>query len=493
MESQPLGLGLDAWQQEGASGFGGHSRSELESLHKALSAEQITGRDTDSNATPGSGAPLKVESLEKNLKVLEHKQSDIVLWRDMPKKPAYNTVEEYNLLRDYGPNRGGFNLEGELPEQEDTTYERQSELVKFLGNTRAVTHQMSLVSTHIGSAIQAEVKSGTLWILRRADEALVKGDANHVSVEWNGLYAQHAKNYSTPQAYYEDNETVIDLRGASLGEGNIEEGVRRIIDNYGDADRLYAPPIVLSNFTKIFYNNLRQMAPVPNDTTVGRRITQFQSQFGTIDLKFDKFLNRPASKSTSTGAESSKAPNAPTAGSNGITVVGSDSLSKWDSNSAGDYFFAATSKNRYGESALTVVGSQTTVAAGNRVDIDIDDAGGTYPAESYVIYRSNEGASSAADATFYPLFTISTSELSNGYDGASSGEVGDRNRILPDTDQAFICEHSEEIYSFKQLAPLMKMDLAITAPAFRFMILLYGTPILYQPPKFVRFINIGTS
>ena len=63
---------------------------------------------------------------------------------------------------------------------------------------------------------------------------------------------------------------------------------------------------------------------------------------------------------------------------------------------------------------------------------------------------------------------------------------------MSDTDQAFILEKSEEILSFKQLAPLMKMDLAVIAPAYRFMVLAYGTPILYQPKKMVRFINIGT-
>ena len=46
---------------------------------------------------------------------------------------------------------------------------------------------------------------------------------------------------------------------------------------------------------------------------------------------------------------------------------------------------------------------------------------------------------------------------------------------------------------FAQLAPLMKMDLAILSPAYRFMVLLYGTPFLYAPKKLVRLINIGRA
>ena len=39
----------------------------------------------------------------------------------------------------------------------------------------------------------------------------------------------------------------------------------------------------------------------------------------------------------------------------------------------------------------------------------------------------------------------------------------------------------------------MKMDLAILSPAYRFMVLLYGTPFLYAPKKMVRLINIGRA
>jgi hypothetical protein len=48
-----------------------------------------------------------------------------------------------------------------------------------------------------------------------------------------------------------------------------------------------------------------------------------------------------------------------------------------------------------------------------------------------------------------------------------------------------------EVLAFKQLAPLMKMDLAVIGPAIRWMILLYGTLVMYAPRKWVRIINVG--
>lgn len=487
-----LGVGLNQYASTVGNGFGDSTMGELQDLHKALSADSITGRETDGLTVAGSGAPLKVESLEKNLKVLTYRKSDIALWSAIPKLSAYNTVEEYNRLVDYGAEQAGFTLEGELPLTQDTTYQRSSQLVKFMGTTRAVTHQMTLVRTNIGSAIQQEVNSGTMWILRLVDRALTKGSARLVPAEFNGVYEQHREGYANIGAYTAD-ETVIDLRGNRLSEEVIEEAMRTIIDNFGSANTLFAPPIVLSNFTKFFYDNLRQYAPVANDSTVGRRITHFQSQFGEIGLNFDKFMNRLPSK-TSLSAAQSQAPVAPTADAAPV-VVAADPSSVWEVADAGDYLYAVTAINRFGESALTNMGAAVTVAAGDSVDLDFSDTGG-HPAgqepTAYRIYRSNEGAASFATATYFPVFEVSVDELAAGYDGAAATLVRDRNRFIPDTDSAFILENNQDIWSFKQLAPLMKMNLALLEPAFRFMVLLYGTPILYQPRKVVRFINIGS-
>ena len=41
-----------------------------------------------------------------------------------------------------------------------------------------------------------------------------------------------------------------------------------------------------------------------------------------------------------------------------------------------------------------------------------------------------------------------------------------------------------------QLAPIMKMNLATLGPCIRWMILLYGTPVLYAPRKWMKWKNI---
>ena len=66
-----------------------------------------------------------------------------------------------------------------------------------------------------------------------------------------------------------------------------------------------------------------------------------------------------------------------------------------------------------------------------------------------------------------------------------------RNAIMPFTQTAYLGEMTPSVITFRQLAPLMRMDLAVLAPAYRWMVMLYGTPILFAPAKWTRLTNIG--
>ena len=476
--------------------FGGHSSPEdLENLNKALAAGSITGRET-TNLTTASGSPLKVESLEKTLKVLTFSEKQIVFWQNIPKMPAFNTVEEYNQLTSYGQDRGGFNNEGELPVEEDSTFVRRAQYVKYLGTTRSVTHPMTLVNTMVGNAIDLEAKNGTMWILRKLERALFTGNADVVPQEFNGIISQHAQNdaFTTLNDYY-DSEVVVDLRGGALTESSIEDAANGIVQNFGIGTDLYAPPKVLSDFVKGFYGNkfIQPNTQALTDGVMGQRVKSFESQFGNINLNHDIFLNAPAPKKSTTGATHTSAPLAPTAVS--VTPVSSDVSGKFASTDAGNYYYAVVALNKFGESAVTVLnsGAISAIVAGGAADLAFTDNASANPTTGFRIFRSQKGAPTVAAANFYPIFDISVAQKAAGYDGAAAAAVRDRNRYMTNVNQAFLIQQDEQILAFKQLAPLMKMDLSITGPAFRFMMLLYGTPFLYAPKKMVRFINIGNA
>jgi len=485
-----FGVSLSDYQ---LAGPGEMSASDFSDLQKALEAGSTSGLQT-LDSTSSSGAPLKVESLENTLKLITFKESDIVLWKEIPKLPAYNTVEEYNQLTSYGSDRGGFYNEGELPENEDATYVRRAQLVKFMGVTKSVTHPMQLVNTMVGNMIQRETMNGTLHVLRTANKAIWKGNADIITQEFNGLLKQQQDAF-TSLATWNADTVVIDANNHILTEDHIQAASLAIIENYGEGSMLMAPPSVLTNFVKNYTESkfIQPNTPAVTNGFMGQKVEKFMSQFGAIDLKYDKFMKEGSvPKYTTTAATSSKAPTAPTAVSQ---AVATDTSNKFGATYAGDYWYAVSAVNRYGESVLTALsGSKLTIASTESANLKFTDGGGTYAATGYNIYRTKADPSTAQTVTpFYKIFSISTAQLAAGFDGGSATYVYDRNRFIAATESCFLIQPDTEVYSFKQLAPLMKMDLAVLSPAIRMMILLYGTAILYCPKKMSVIINIGES
>lgn len=67
------------------------------------------------------------------------------------------------------------------------------------------------------------------------------------------------------------------------------------------------------------------------------------------------------------------------------------------------------------------------------------------------------------------------------------------NSICSNVHKVFIGEMTPQILAFKQLAPMMKMDLAVIEPSIRWLQLLYGTPQMYATKKWVIVKNIGEA
>ena len=482
------------------AGAGGHySQQDVEMLLKAMEAGAVTGRDV-TDSTTASGAPLKVESLENTLKILTNTKKHTPLFFRIGKKPATNTVEEFNQLVSYGGLEGGSLLEGELPENSDSVYVRKAAIVKYYGVVGGVTHPMQLVQTGSGVAnmMAQETKNKVELLTKILEGKLPFADSRKIATDFNGFFAQHeiGTGYSTLDQY-QDSEVVVDCRGSVLTDTMVEQASLGVVNNYGIADMLISCPRVFSRFVTR-YHNKKLIMPVTEqvkDGIFGQRMSTIVTQNGDVEIMQSNFFRNGVAKTTSSTATSAKAPAAPVADLSTPAAAETDALNRF-ANFTGDYFYAVSAKNRFGESAITPLGtSAVSVASGKSVDLKFTAGSGSYAAECFCIYRSKKDpVGTYAQTEYFKLFEVSATELATGYDGASAGLVRDRNRFLPDTDQAFLVEwDSDQVLAWKQLAPMMKMDLAIIAPVMRFMVLCYGTPILYAPKKFVRFINIGDT
>ena len=475
-------------------GFSGSQQEGAAELLKAMQAGQITGRDTTGQLL--TQEPLKAESLEQTLKLIEFRLQDIKLWNAIPKLTAYNTVEEFLQLASYGAQRGGFYDEGELSDVEDSAYIRKSEKVKYMQVTGEVTMQAQMVRSFV-DAMRKETENKMMWVLRLANRSLTHADSEIIPQEFNSFYKQHASIgsgadflYQTFEQYYNSN-VVIDLRGKSLKQSDVENANVRIDSNYGTGDQLFAPTTVLSALSQDYYERQRIMlnAGSAYEGKVGVIPKVISTTLGDVAMMSDKFMAADPEKTLANPATSTKAPSAPATVAVGLTA---DSLVKYSGAELGNVFYAVSSINRYGESALTAYATAVTLAAGQRPDITITAGSSAIPASGYVIYRTLvTTASTPSGLTFFPIFKVSVANVTAGYNGAGPGGIGDRGYFLPNTEQCFLAEMNEDVMSFKQLAPISKLDLAVLSMSRRFITFMFGTPQLYTPKKFVRFINVA--
>lgn len=469
-------------------------------LVKAVVAGSQTGRDY--NNVSNVGQSLKTESLDAMVRVLTNQEKHLVFWKAIGKKSVYNTVHEYNQQLDYGNDSGGFNLEGEAPQFSDATYRRKSALIKYLGFAGEVTHPATLVQNVDGVNNEARsIQNTTMRLMTFINKKLATANSNMVSTEFDGLFQQHFEaeevGGSDLDTYF-NSDQVIDARGVILTDDLVQDATSSAVnDNFGIADKIIGSPNIFKNYVKQF-DGLKRfnvgMAGAISGAMTGGSVSKIDTQFGPIDIVNDIFFDRKEGKNYNAAATHAKAPAAPVPdGVAPTAVVNTIPTSKF-ADFVGDYFYAVTARNRYGESAMTPLDTtaSTVANATDAVDLKFAAGAGAYSASSFVIYKTKKNQAAYTDPkAFWPVFEVSASELTAGYDGAAAGLVRDRNLWIPAAQSALVTVISPDYFEYLQLAPIMKMELAQTAPAKRFMCLNYGTPAMYMPTKIVRIVNLG--
>ncbi len=473
-------ISLSNYNQGNLNGFGTESAGNVAELSKALEAGyQISGQT--------GGSALRVESLEGSLKVVTHTAHHIKFWKKIPKSPAYSTVEEYNQLVDYGSDATAFVQEGELPPTQDTTYARRTALVKYIGTTREVTHTMTVVHPAHGDVIALENQNGILWLLERIENALFHGDSSLAfdgeSEQWDGLDAMI------------DPTSFIDLEGQPLQEADIEEGANQLVENFAYPTDLWLGTRVASDLTKTFYPKERVTLPAPQNGMVGLSVNSVMTQAGVMELNPNVFLRR--SPSPPAAATSASAPAAPSAVAAAEQATGDGDFNKGAPSGTNEYAWAVTAANRFGESAPTFTTAeeldQTDKDAGDEFELTITNAVsiGAFPPEYFRIYRTNPQASGTGAPSDLSEYSLIMQVPADSQTGSQDTVVSDVNFMLPFTEVAYMGEMTPSVLTFRQLLPMLRMDLAVLAPSFRWMILMYAVPLLFANKKWLRYINIG--
>jgi hypothetical protein len=251
---------------------------------------------------------------------------------------------------------------------------------------------------------------------------------------------------------------------------------------------------------KTFYPRERIQLPAPQNGQVGNSIQTISTQAGILEFNPDVFIRKnPSPPAAATSANAPATPGLAGTAPAVNTGAATGDHEKGAPVAANTYFnYVVTAANRFGESApsaisASVAHSAAHKAAHNPITVTITNNAtiGAFPPEYFRLYRSQATATDLDPAAMSSYSLIAQVPAASQTGSATGATFSDVNLVLPFTSTAYVGELTPSVVTFRQLMPMMKMDLAVLSPAYRWMILLYGTPILFAPKKWMRLINIG--
>ncbi len=463
-----LGAFVSARDYRDYSGFGSPSQQEVADLRKALYA----GSDVNNPGTAaGEGFPLRTESLEAMLKNLTYEMDEIKLFKTISKVPATNTVEEFNRLVSYsraGTRRFnmGFMGEGDLPEEEDTTYERVTVLIKYLGITGRVTHVANTIRAAHGNVIALETQSRTMELLKNLENALFFGDSTLIPEQFDGL--ERNITVGAPA-------NVVDLRGAPITEEIMSDCLLKVRDNFGVATDCYLGTGAFADLGKQVYDRQRfTQAPAPG--VLGAQVNAFQGQNGKVNLHDHIFIQDGPTALAAGLGRTDKRPLAPTSTA---PAAGASAASLFVAADDGTYIYKVVAANRFGMSTpVTTAG--VVVSAGDAVTFTVTDSG--QDTTFYEIYRTKAGGAAATAALVTRVARTGASQV-----------ITDLNADIPGTSKGFVLMQNQQSFSWAQLLPLTRIPLAAVDTSIRWAQVIYGAMKMYAPAKNVVLKNVGRA
>lgn len=458
---------IDQVASDGAmTGFGSHSAAQMEALQKALAISQNYGTTAPANLAGGSA--LAVEDLDRTLKLVTHGLEHLKLWKDIIKEKIPQTVHEYNVQNSYGQEVSPFFSMGGTPINTDANYDREVIQVKYLGTQGQVQHNLTLIQAAHGPVIAREVKNKTIELLARNERSMFDADSAINALEYDGILKQvrskeaMSQYKSTAFAGYDsagaDESVILDIRG-EFDDIVAERMALKNVNSFGMAMDCYLGTDVHSKFSRDFYNKQRTL---PGETlTSGNRVKEHT---GTLDYRFKPSLfNRPRKSPLAITVSASAAPTLAN------MLSPSDAASEFAAADAGTYGYKVSMVYADGE---TLPSSEISgaVAAGDKVTIEVTYTGA--PLYANVFRSPLAGAGSAWEFIGRVALVSSGSALSVDF-----------NNQLPGSARAFLLMHDSDALCWKQLGSMIKYDLAVTDTSYRWLQLLYGTPLVSAARK----------
>jgi hypothetical protein len=472
----------------------------------ASQAEELAKTMTVGHAylgAPGSlvgGAAMQMESIDSVLRSVTYDSSHIKLWSAIPQDRAYSLVEQYVRTNSYGDGGSPYIPEAGSPSMNDSEYNRHAQKVVFFATRRGVSLPSTLVRMNFGGDIESkEAEAGTLWMLEKLERELYKGLAEFSN---NGVFDGAAsaiapklsnlnlagieqqiragQNDYTAQSTAFDgfsgaDSVIYDRAGELIDETVIEDLANTLIEQFGHPNELHTAPKQISDLVKQFYPKERVNQLGMQDARAGYVVRTMATTAGDISLQANVFL-KPKDTARSSNARAG-VPNAPVSATAALATDGDSKLKSGET-----YIYQVTAANEQGEGASFVESTALAVDAdAKNIKLTIvQPAGGAAPTH-YAVYRT---AKSGAGARKFVGFVARQ--------GASTVFV-DRGHKTEGGATAYMLDLRSEVMVWRQLAPLMRLNLAQVSMAKEFILWLAGCVICAAPRKLGIIENIGKA
>ncbi|MEO1006538.1 MAG: hypothetical protein AAFW67_11965 [Cyanobacteria bacterium J06638_38] len=480
----------------------------IDQIAKAIANGDLTGAQTIGVDTTNDA--LKMTSLKATMVDLERDLTYIRLANMMPKPQILDNVTQnvhQALVHKSDGNQytlgGGFHANTEIPTVVDGTETRDSFIARNQHESYSVERYAQMTDTYGGDALSRGSKYALRNLMQRKAGNVYWADSKLSALAYDGLYAQHKSGLGTIFTSLEDyfNEVVIDLRGAPLTPGVINDAAIRISE-FGNVvpTHFFGTMNLANEFNKNEFDKQRNVVmpglmnnPQAFQTGNVAHTLPVSTPAGNIQIHGESYAGRPKAKRQGQ-AGMIGSPAAPTAGT--VTPVAGDAQSKYVAADAGSVFYGVTSISASGkESALTVlpdVATASTIAAGDSNDIvwTADNSG--VQTAGFRLYRTELGAATGTGATFYWIADIGITEFASGLESGAANTFRDRGRVLPNLQDGVMMNLSEDtFYQFTFVDPTaVALPQTLELP---YVLISSDTPCLVRPRGVIRIINAAAT
>lgn len=430
-------------------------------------------------------APLVPQSIQPTVDSATFTEDDLVIAKMLPSMEVWNPLHEATVVNRYGDmHLDGFAAEGATGSRSKADLSRKVVRIKYAVEHRALTFQAA--NTRIlgtqqngptmvsANGLNAETAFGLKAILGRKERHIFWADSDVSSIQYDGLYKQITAG--APNNF-------LNKEGAAVTPQDLIEVCNQVgaAPNHGRITHIFCDPRYFSVLSAIAQAHGRFQMPVA-PSSQGIASLQFGIEGLTIATArgMVKIVEAPMMlpEQEPAGAAVGDAPPTFTVSNIVSVAAASHASSLFKSADAADYRFKIEAVGDKGVAAVYTHGSAISVAAGDRVKFDFDDAAaptsGANSIRYYNVYRSDaDGA--AGTCRFMWRFARNTA-------GASSGTLFyDTNAHRPNTAPLFFLTLKREVVYWLRFLDAMRIPLPMQELTMPFELIDFGTPFVKIP------------